>query len=390
MGPMNRTATLNRRSALAALAAAMAAGCLPVPEVPSLSRRDGERSASTAPPPDSVPEPGSPPGSDELDALREALDRVIAAGFERRLSAAENGAWQVLHGVLAYGKACQLEVEGQSVSAVDYLLDGGSLAGWTPRPGDMLSTASGEAPQRRGLRFELEIGSRTGQGHYDQWLAILSQIGLPVETALRVGDQQFMLEDVLRQSLWDVPRNLYAEYSWTLIAATAYRPTDFQWTARDGRTWTIDMLVDSETHAGLAEAACGGTHRLTALGLALARHRRGGGSTTGVWLPAAELVERSIEEAKQFQNADGAFSSAYLDRPGWSPDLSDVLRTTGHVLEFLAIAAEDDTLAAPWVEAAAVRLCEVLEATEAVDLECGALYHALNGAIQYRRRRFTA
>lgn len=390
MAPMNRTATLNRRSALAALATALAAGCLPVPEVVSLSRRDGEGAAPPIAPPDSASDAGSPSQSDQSNELREALDRVIAAGLERRLSATENGAWQVLHGVLAYGKACQLEVDGRLVSAVDYLLDGGSLAGWDPRPGDLLSTASGETSQRRGLRFDLQIGSRTGQGHHDQWLAILSQIGLPLETSLRVGEQQFTLEDVLRQSLWDVPRNLYAEYSWTLIAATAYRPTDFQWTARDGRTWTIDMLVDSETHAGLAEAACGGTHRLAALGMALARHRRGGGSTTGVWLPAAQLVERSIEEAKQYQNADGAFSSAYLDRPGWSPDLSDVLRTTGHVLEFLAIAAEDETLAAPWVEAAAVRLCRVLEATEKVDLECGALYHALNGAVQYRRRRFPA
>lgn len=384
---MSRKTTLSRRSALAAITTALAAGCLPVPEVASLPKRD-DRSPTTPPEPDPSSAPNSPGEADSLAELRESLDRIIAEGLERRLSASENGAWQVMHGVLAYGKDCRLQVEGQSVSAVEYLLDGGSLAGWDPLPGDLLPASLADSERRRGLRFDLEIGSMTGQGHHDQWLAILSQIGLPADTALRVGDHQYTLEDVLRQSLWDVPRNLEAEYSWTLIAATAYRPTDFQWTARDGRTWSIDMLVDSETHASLTQAACGGTHRLSALGMALNRHRRRGGSTIGVWLAAEQVIDRAIEDARQYQNADGAFSSAYLHRPGWSPDLGDVLRTTGHVLEFLAVAADPDVLAAPWVEAAATRLCRVLEATEMVDLECGALYHALNGAALYRKRRF--
>lgn len=386
---MNRNATLNRRSALAALATALAAGCLPVPEIASLSHREDEGLSPNSPQPDPSSEPHAPPQSDPSATLRESLDRVIAEGLDRRLSVTENGAWQVLHGVLAYGRACQLEVDGERVSAVDYLLDGGSLAGWDPLPGDMLTTASANSPRRRGLRFDLQAGSRTGQGHPDQWLAILSQIDLPPETPLRVGDDRYTLEDVLRQSLWDVPRNLHGEYSWTLIAATAYRPTDFEWTARDGRTWSIDMLVDAEVHAGLVQAACGGTHRLGALAMALDRHRRRGGSTTGVWLAADRVIEQAIVDARQYQNADGAFSSAYLHRPGWSPDFSDVLRTTGHVLEFLAIAADDDILAAPWVETAAIRLCQVLEATEMVELECGALYHALNGAVLYRERRFS-
>lgn len=385
---MHHSSSLDRRSLLAALLTTFAAGCLPVSESEFLPRleEDPERDAGL----DSgraaaVSGSGAvdPPGDAASAELLKALDRVLAAGLARRLDAVENGAWQVLHGILAYGKSCRIEAGGELVSAIDYLLQGGSLAGWDPLPGDLL----GEPP-RRGVRFELEAGSLTGQGHYDQWLAVLSQADLPADTPLKIGSQTFTLSDVLSQTLWDIPRNLAFEYSWTLIATTAYLPTDYSWSARDGRRWSIEELVDSETRNSLTQAACGGTHRLIGLAMAVNRHLKGGGNLTGVWLAADARLREKLEDAKRYQNSDGSFSTTFLQRPGWSADLSDVLRTTGHVLEFLAIAAKDETLRADWVEAAASRLCHVLESTEHVDLECGALYHALHGALLYRERRF--
>lgn len=357
---------LDRRTALLALAAPLLSGCLPIP--------------------DSGPEPASNADLQrpeiQTDELKLVLYEVLAEGFRRGLNVELNGAWQVLHGVLAYGTECLVQTPAGERRAVEYLLAGGKLAGFDPLPGDML--ASG----RRGVRFELEPASMSGQGHRDQWLAVLSQTDLPRDTEIRVGQQVHTFDDVVEQTMWDIPRNLEQEYSWTLIGLTAYRPTDLRWKARDGKQWSLESLVQSEVDSTLEEAACGGTHRLIGLAMTLDRHRKSGGNVTGVWAEAEDRIGIAIEQSQQYQNGDGSFSTTYLHRYGWSPDLSDVLRTTGHVLEFLSLAVEREVLSERWLESSVRRLCDVLQATIRLDLECGALYHALHGLVLYRSRRY--
>jgi hypothetical protein len=50
----------------------------------------------------------------------------------------------------------------------------------------------------------------------------------------------------------------------------------------------------------------------------------------------------------------------------------------------------DEELKAPWMERAALFLCDLLDATVDEDLECGGLYHAVHGLILYRERLFGA
>jgi hypothetical protein len=77
---------------------------------------------------------------------------------------------------------------------------------------------------------------------------------------------------------------------------------------------------------------------------------------------------------------------AYLHRPGVARDLGERLGTTGHVLEFLAFAAPDQTLQEPWVERSVRHLCRVLNDCQGIDLECGVLYHALHGLAEFQAR----
>jgi hypothetical protein len=258
------------------------------------------------------------------------------------------------------------------------------MRGWTVQPGIVLDPET----DRRGLVAVVESGTKQGQGHADQWLAVLSQCDLEPTQVLRVGDREFTMADFVAQVQWDCPRNLQREFSWTLIGLTTYLPTTATWQAGDGQTWSIEQLVEIETEQPLATSACGGTHRLIGLAMTLNRHLADGGTLEGVWAAASEKIAAGIAAARRYQNPDGSFSSNYFERIGKSADLAQDLGATGHVLEFLVIAMTDEQLAEPWVTRGVLHLCNLFRKTRSVPLECGALYHAAHGLALYRQRVF--
>jgi hypothetical protein len=329
------------------------------------------------PPPAAAPlasAPTSPP------ALCARIETAIAhARDARRLDATVHGAWQVVHGILAFGPEFPLTHDATVGPALEYLLGGGPLTGWQLRPG------------KRGVVAVVEEGSTTGQGHPDQWLGYLSQCGLggvPLATRLVVGGRDHTLADLLDQAKFDLHPG--QEATWTLMALAAYVPPDASWNASDGTTWSVERVVQMEADADLSTSACGGAHRLAGLALALASHRDARADPdaplTGAWAAAAARLADAIDRARRFQQPDGSFSTNFFDRPGTSPDVFARLAATGHIFEVLVLALDDDELAAPWVTRAAERLVTLLEQTCDVDIECGALYHAIHGLALYNRR----
>jgi hypothetical protein len=319
--------------------------------------------------------------------LRRKLTRVLDWTYQNRhLNLRDHAAWQIMHGVLVYKQHFMIETEpgGEQKSAIAHILAGGKMKGWLFEPGVMLDERTG----RRGLRALLEPGSKTGQGHSEQWLAYLALCQLEPSQTLVVDGRTYTLADYIEQVKWDVPRNDIREYSWTLISLTAYLPTDATWTASDGQEWSIEKLVEIEAEQDLSTSACGGTHRLDALTLALNRRLAQGGKIEGVWKAAEDKIQNAIQSARRYQNPDGSFSANYFQRGGKSADLTQDLGVTGHILEFLALALTDDQLREPWVERAASHLCDVFERTKEVPLECGSLYHAAHGLDLYHTRWF--
>jgi hypothetical protein len=124
------------------------------------------------------------------------------------------------------------------------------------------------------------------------------------------------------------------------------------------------------------------------LAMALNRHLAQEGKLEGAWAEAQEKIDACMKAAREFQNADGSFSTNYFERPGSSADLAQSLGATGHILEFLAMAMTAEQVREPWMQRAALRLCDILEQTRDIELECGALYHATHGLILYRQRLF--
>jgi hypothetical protein len=330
-------------------------------------------------------DPTQPVDSNRLVAngsLVERIDQTLAFNRDRRLLDVDrNAAWQVAHGAVAYGNDLKLQVDGKSVPALEYLLQGGQMRGWEIDTGAVLAST-----QRPSVQAYVEAGSYVGQGHVDQFLGYLSQASLPLSTPIRLGDQTLTIADWGRTAQHLVPNNPYREYSWTLIALTNLFPDELTWTAADGKEWTLEPLAEFEAKQDLAESPCGGMHRLMGLAHTVRYWKKRDLPFRGGWLAAKQVVDQAVETIKKYQNTDGSFSTNYTIRPGTSADLSTRIGTTGHTLEFLAYAIEPGELTAPWMQRSVERLCDWLESASDVELECGGLYHGLSGLRIYRDR----
>ena len=324
----------------------------------------------------------SPENDDTV--LKTLIEQTLESNLKNRsLAAQRNAAWQVIHGAVAYGETLRLEVDGKEVLAIDYVLEGGSIRGGDLSVGAVLSMTN-----RPGIVVRVEPGSFVGQGHPDQWLGYFSQIPLSLDRKIEVDGQSLQLIDWARQVQWDVPNNSFQEYSWTLIALTNLFPQEQEWKASDGNIWTLEPLVRYEAQQDLSESPCGGMHRLMGLAHAVKYRQRLQGNMDQGWLMGKKLVDSAIDTAHKFQNSDGSFSTKYTSRPANSADLSTSISATGHTLEFLVYALDENELKQRWIERSVLRLCAMLKAGERIDLECGGIYHALASLKQYHRRRF--
>ena len=322
---------------------------------------------------------------DTSPPLRARIAKVLADGRQNRILNTEiNAAWQIMHGAICYGRQLEVDTPDRGrVAALDYAFSGGQIDGFELMLGSepLLSTG------RVGLKARLEPGSYTGQGHVDQWLAIFAMADLPLDTPVEQSGQTLTLLDWARQAQYDASRNALDEFSWTLIAMTHYFPDEPTWQVADG-TLSWERLVEAELTYDLDQSPCGGTHRLAGIARALRAKQQLGLADSPVWQQAQALVDQCLARAKEQRSADGGLSSQYFSRPGVTADLSAELASSGHVLEFIALSSSEEELSAPWIELAALRLCEVLERTQHVELDCGGLYHALNGLRIYQQRRW--
>lgn len=313
------------------------------------------------------------------------IDDVLDFTYEkRRLSLSDQAAWQIIHGAMAFGRQYPVKNGDTEVSAVDHVLSGGKMTGWNLVQGDLLDEKTG----RYGVRAVMEPGTKTGQGHADQWIGYLSYCNIPLSEKLIVEGKEFTVEDLLLQAEKDVHRNALREYSWTLMAITAYRPTDYTWTAGDGSEWSVEKLVEIELEHSLDSSPCGGTHRMVGLTMARNKHLEAGGKLEGVWKKCDDRIQECVAKAREYQNPDGSLSSNYLQRPGKSADLASSLGSAGHVMELLTTAMTKEELEQPWVKQAVYRVTELFRKTKPIDLECGALFHAAHGLLLYREKMY--
>jgi hypothetical protein len=336
---------------------------------------------------ESVEEPAIPAN----DALRTRIDNAIHYTTDKRqMNTRDQAAWQIVHGLEAFGRKLNIESDGEVVGALDYLFKGNPLKGWVLRPGDKFPDG------RTGIVAVLEPGSKTGEGHPDQWLGYLSQCGdVQLDDPLVVGGKTYQVRDLMKQAQWDIYDGM--EASWTLMAAATYLPLDSTWQAKNGkdekdRQWSVERIVRMEAAQPLGTGGCFGSHRLYALALAVNRYMKETGKTPeqlkGGWLLAQERINEAIKKAKEFQGRDGTLSTGFFTSPGGAHDLKSRMYAAGHTLEFLVAALPRNELEEPWATLAVDRLLNEFEQTKGLDVECGTLYHGAHALILYRDARW--
>lgn len=325
------------------------------------------------------------------DITRRRLEAAIDHVRQREVLVS-NGFWTVFHSILGLGPSASLlddrddsPTNGQRLNAVDYIASGGEMRGLDFRP------------KRYGDEtFGLDVinqaeGAGVGQGHQDQFVAEMGQWGMPADRKFNVFGRDYTFMDFVHYSQMraSVDPNRNQELSWSIVVVGQYLGMDIgEWTNIHGEKLSFEKMVRYELDSSVEKAACGGTHRLFGLTWIHHLNLERGGTTTGVWREIADKTSQYRDAAKKYQNADGTFSTDYFSGSGNSEDKQLRISTTGHILEWLALALSEDELRQQWMQRAASALSlQILELQDS-SIEGGSLYHAMHGLLIYYARLY--
>lgn len=310
----------------------------------------------------------------ENQNLPQLVNNAISISSRRYLVAGVHTPWQIMHGLLALRGEYKIKVDGKKVSALNWLTERRSYKGLPII----------EHTQYGG-RFHTFTEPKDFEGHPNQFLAIATMSELPVDFSFgTTAGGQVTIQDMINNAKADV--NDREEITWTLWALARYLPVDSEWYSNTGEAWSIERLIQIQTYANPDEAACGGTHGLFALSLARNSYLATGKPLRGIWLEADQKIKRFIAKARSLQNEDGTFSTEYFKGPGQSSDFGKRIATSGHILEFLMVAAHDDQLKQEWLQKAIAVVADDLVVNRSAAADCGPLFHAVHALVLYRQR----
>jgi hypothetical protein len=293
----------------------------------------------------------------------------------RRQLLTTNGFWTVFHGILGLGPGVTLQnpTTGEKVNALDYICKGGELRGLYFDP----------------TKYGLDVRTVTGgvaQGHQDQFVAEMGQWGMPANRKVTVFGKDYTFMDFVNHSQMRASTTRNQELSWVTLLLAQYKGMDLTWTNMYGEKLRWEDLVRSEVDASVQAAPCGGTHMLFDLTWVYHMHLQRGGKKEGVWKDIAKKTAEYRDLAKKYRNSDGSFSTNYFFGPGPVTDTKVGISTSGHILEWLALALTDEELKQPWMEEAANRVAMMILELADSDIDGGPLYHAVHGLQIYHAR----
>ncbi len=311
----------------------------------------------------------------ELQQLRDKVQRALKLYYPRHQSARDNTPWEVMHAIIAYGVDTQLfktTPGSEKVNAIGWMCYNHPCAG-----DQMLLVDHGKVDARRGVGV---------QGHAGQFLAILAQSHVKSDYPLHVSGKDFTLQDLIEHEKETCVAG--EELTFKLIALMHYLDSDSTWRTRDGQQWSIQRLVHEELKQPIRGAACGGTHRLMGFSYAVNKRIQRGKPMVGEFTRAQKFIQDYHRYTFSLQNPDGSFSTEWFTRAGNNPDIDRRLKTSGHILEWLAFSLSDDELRDPRTVKAVDYLATILLQNDRHKWEIGPLGHGLHSLSIYNNRVF--
>ena len=265
----------------------------------------------------------------QVEAMKPSIASVLRYHYARPENMARRSPWGTFHLMLPFGTDAQVLSGNRRYNTVSW------LCGNFPCHGQrlMTTTRSGRIFARQGVGL---------QGHQGQFLAMLAQVNVGTEQALKVGRQEFTVEDLIRAEMADCREG--NELTFALIGLSHYIPTDTYWTASDGKQWNFDTLIKNELAQPIVGAACGGTHRLMSFSYALRQRKLEGLPIEGQWQRAETFIGDFVDYAWTLQNPDGSFSTDWFEGRADNRDIDRKIQTSGHILEWLIFTTDKSQL----------------------------------------------
>lgn len=336
-----------------------------------------------------VMRPVPPEIQQSTDPLVKLVYDTREAQRRRLLSTAEHTPWQIMHGMLALREDFLIRHNGKPVNCLEWIQSGPTFEGegWFEKTQVRVFTGRGG-----NQAFENVIVGRghpynkpyAFEGHINQFVAIMSMSGIPLDTQFQTLQGPVSMRDMLTYAKLTV--NEKEEVTWTLWALSRYLPSDAEWINARGEKWSIERLVQIEVGKSLQGAPCGGTHGLFALAHARNVYLRTGKPLQGVWLQAEQKIRRYIQTARMQLNSDGSLSSNYFRGREYKQDFDKRMASSGHILEFLMMALPSRELNDPWVRRAIEATTNDLMANRKSFVSCSPLYHATSALSIYLDR----
>ncbi len=342
------------------------------------SSANDKSSATVSQPVQTVPVEVTPPPplTRQLLALRMRVRGVLKGYYRKQLNSTDNDPWEVMHGMLAYGVNSRIRQGGPNGNPI-------TSVGWLcfnkPCKGQAMLYVNPEGE----LRAKYGVGL---QGHLGQLLAMLAQCRVSADYPIQVGKDKFTIRDLIEAE----KKTCYpkTELTFKLLALQYYIDLNDKWMNDQGLEWDFPRLLSEEMAQPVRTAACGGTHRLSALSLTVKTRIRRGEPVDGEYAEAMDFVKKYQQYAFRLQNKDGSLSTQWFKGPGDEDDDDRRIKTTGHILEWLCYSLSDEELRDQRTIRAVSYLANLMYSNYDHEWEVGPRSHATHALLLYDERVF--
>jgi hypothetical protein len=266
----------------------------------------------------------------ELAELRDRVRSVLAAQRQQPFNTRDNSPTEILSRCLAFGCGSDVLLEapnGQHINGITCLCWNYPCAGL-----EMLGRSGNHIAARLGYGYQERPG---------EFLAMLALSRVQPDYGVRLGRNLRKVADLVEAE--KLACRSGGDLSSALIGL-AYYVNEPEWKNDLGETWSIGRIVDEELAQSIQGAPEGGLTRLMGLSFALAHRLKHDQPIAGEFERAQKYVAQMHGFALRQQNADGSWGPYFLASRGNSQDPAAQLRTTGRVLEWLALSLPEAKL----------------------------------------------